>query len=149
MDKLRLEGRSPFNRPPGGWQTDWAWPPVWRWTSRRVLAEEHPWRAERGKPGGWMSDLPALEGGVEEPPVGPERRAVVYRSLRKAAEDAKNEAGAGDFYYGEMEARRHAPSTSLPERILLTVYWLVSGYGQRASRGLSVLAAPLVSCSCC
>ncbi|WHT21890.1 pentapeptide repeat-containing protein [Crossiella sp. CA-258035] len=120
LDKLRLEGRSPFNRPPG-WQTGLAWPPVWRWTSRRVLAEEHPWRARRRKSGGWTKALPDLDG-VEGPPVGPERLAVVYRSLRKAFEDGKNEAGAGDFYYGEMEARRHAPSTGRAERALLTAY---------------------------
>ncbi|MCO1575132.1 pentapeptide repeat-containing protein [Crossiella sp. SN42] len=147
LDKLRLEGRSPFNRPPR-WQTGRAWPPVWRWTSRRVLAEEHPWRAGRCKSSGWANTLPSFGDAVpsstaERPPVGPERLAVVYRSLRKAFEDAKNEAGAGDFYYGEMEARRHAPSTSLPERILLTMYWLISGYGQRASRALAILAATI------
>ncbi|MCO1575499.1 pentapeptide repeat-containing protein [Crossiella sp. SN42] len=147
LDKLRLEGRSPFNEPPGGWQIGLAWPPVWRWTSRRVLAEEHPWRAGRRKSGGWTKNLPDSHGVVfdvaERPPVGPERLVVVYRSLRKALEDAKNEAGAGDFYYGEMEARRHAPSTGFLERVLLTVYWLVSGYGQRASRALAVLAATI------
>jgi hypothetical protein len=41
LDKLRLEGRGPLNRPPG-WRLGRAWPPVWRWTSRRVLAEEAP-----------------------------------------------------------------------------------------------------------
>jgi hypothetical protein len=71
--------------------------------------------------------------------VNPERLAVLYRSLRKAFEDAKNEAGAGDFYYGEMEARRHAPSSGRLERAVLTVYWMISGYGQRASRALGGL----------
>lgn len=32
--------------------------------------------------------------------------ATVYRALRKSFEDSKNEAGAGDFYCGEMECRR-------------------------------------------
>lgn len=144
LDKLRLEGRGPFNRPPW-WQTGWAWPPVWRWTARRVLAEEHPWRARRTKSAGWATALPDLHGSVQAPPVSPERLAVLYRSLRKALEDGKNEPGAGDFYYGEMEARRHAPSTSRAERALLTVYWLVSGYGQRASRALAVLAATVTA----
>ncbi|MEV4049564.1 pentapeptide repeat-containing protein [Amycolatopsis sp. NPDC049688] len=138
LDELSLEGRSPFNRPPN-WQAGWAWPPVWRWTTRRVLAEEHPWRAGRRKSGGWSKELPDLDGAAQVPPVGPERLAVLYRSLRKAFEDAKNEAGAGDFYYGEMEARRHAPSTSRAERALLTAYWLISGYGQRATRALAAL----------
>jgi DNA invertase Pin-like site-specific DNA recombinase len=35
----------------------------------------------------------------------------IYRALRKAQEDKKNEPGAADFYYGEMEMRRH-PSAS-------------------------------------
>jgi hypothetical protein len=34
--------------------------------------------------------------------------AGLYRALRKAREDAKDEPGAVDFYYGEMEMRRYA-----------------------------------------
>jgi hypothetical protein len=37
--------------------------------------------------------------------LGPDRLAVLYRALRKAQEDNKNEPGAADFYYGEMEMR--------------------------------------------
>jgi hypothetical protein len=70
----------------------------------------------------------------------PERVAALYRSLRKSFEDSKNEAGAGDFYYGEMEARRRSKESSLAERAILSVYWLFSGYGQRASRALAALA---------
>ena len=33
--------------------------------------------------------------------------AGLYRALRKGREDAKDEPGAADFYYGEMEMRRH------------------------------------------
>lgn len=140
LDKLRLEGRSPFNRPPRGWRAGWAWLPIWRWSPRRVLAEEHPWRARRRKSGGWATDVPRSDlVAAAAPWVGPERLAVLYRSLRKAFEDAKNEAGAGDFYYGEMEARRHARTTGRGERALLTVYWMISGYGQRAGRTLAAL----------
>ena len=139
LDKLRLEGRGPFNRPPG-WRVGWAWPPVWRWSSRRVLAEEHPWRAGRRKSGGWTKDLPDLHGVADVPPVGPERLAVLYRSLRKAFEDGKNEPGAGDFYYGEMEARRRSAASPRRERALLAAYWMISGYGQRAGRALAALA---------
>ncbi|MFZ1177322.1 MAG: hypothetical protein WAO15_13855, partial [Mycobacterium sp.] len=32
----------------------------------------------------------------------------IYRDLRKGLEEAKNEPGAADFYYGEMEMRRLA-----------------------------------------
>jgi hypothetical protein len=42
-------------------------------------------------------------------PIGPDCIAVLYRDLRKAHEDCKDEPGASDFYYGEMEMRRHDP----------------------------------------
>jgi uncharacterized protein YjbI with pentapeptide repeats len=66
--------------------------------------------------------------------------AALYRSLRKSFEDSKNEAGAGDFYYGEMECRRRSWETPRAERVILWFYWLLSGYGQRASRALIALA---------
>ncbi|MBP2330604.1 uncharacterized protein YjbI with pentapeptide repeats [Kibdelosporangium banguiense] len=142
LDKLRIEGRSPFHRPPSGWRAGWTWLPVWRWTSRQVLAEEHAWRRQgrTSKAAGWQQ-LGSGDAAVE---VGAERLAVLYRSLRKALEDGKDEAGAGDFYYGEMEARRHAGP--LRDRVVLSAYWLVSGYGQRALRavvGLAVLVIVL------
>ncbi len=89
---------------------------------RQVLAEELAWRADRSAP------------------VGPRRIADLYRQLRKAQEDSKNEPGAADFYYGEMEMRRHSPATPWSERFILYLYWLVSGYGLRALRALATLA---------
>ncbi|MGK3206141.1 hypothetical protein [Amycolatopsis sp. MEPSY49] len=68
-----------------------------------------------------------------------ERVAGLYRSLRKALEDSKNEAGAGDFYYGEMEARRRHFGAPWAERMVLWAYWLLSGYGQRAGRAVTAL----------
>ena len=59
--------------------------------------------------------------------------------IRKAQEDNKNEPGAADFYYGEMEMRRAAQSTSLSERFVLWLYWLFVGYGLRAMRPLVTL----------
>ncbi|UMP00492.1 pentapeptide repeat-containing protein [Amycolatopsis sp. EV170708-02-1] len=89
---------------------------------RQVLAEERAWRRDRNAP------------------VGPRRIADLYRQLRKAQEDSKNEPGAADFYYGEMEMRRHSPATPWSERVILHLYWLVSGYGLRALRALATLA---------
>jgi len=68
-------------------------------------------------------------------PLEPDRLAVLYRALRKAQEDSKNEPGAADFYYGEMEMRRHDPHTPWAEQVILWLYWLVSGYGLRRLRG--------------
>ncbi|MEV8061394.1 hypothetical protein AB0P37_34335 [Streptomyces antimycoticus] len=65
--------------------------------------------------------------------------APVYRQLRKAFEDGKHEPGAADFYYGEMEMRRHADDIPRSERSLLAVYWALSGYGLRASRAFGWL----------
>ncbi|WP_410653082.1 pentapeptide repeat-containing protein [Amycolatopsis sp. cmx-4-54] len=90
---------------------------------RQVLAEELAWRADRNVP------------------VGPRRVADLYRQLRKAQEDSKNEPGAADFYYGEMEMRRHSRATPWSERVILHLYWLVSGYGLRALATLAVLIA--------
>jgi hypothetical protein len=74
----------------------------------------------------------------------PEDVAALYRQLRKAFEDGKNEPGAADFYYGECEMRRHDTSgTSKGERRLLWAYWLLSGYGLRASRATSWLLAAM------
>ncbi|KAA2254823.1 pentapeptide repeat-containing protein [Solihabitans fulvus] len=133
LEKLRIEGRSPFAQPPPGL----------RWTNRQVIFDEHLWRARRDEDSGWQAGHPfgdAFGPGWRVAAVGPERLAALYRGLRKSMEDNKNEAGSGDFYYGEMEARRHATVTPRGERVILRAYWLFSGYGQRASRALIALA---------
>lgn len=66
--------------------------------------------------------------------------AALYRQMRKGLEDAKDEPGAADFYYGEMEMRRHdVGGTSRWVRRLLWLYWAVSGYGLRPSRAIASL----------
>ncbi|MGW7055596.1 pentapeptide repeat-containing protein [Streptomyces sp. NPDC054888] len=137
LDQLRLEGACTFDTAPPAvhW---WRWPPV-RFTERRVLAEEHHWRA--GRPGavrGW--NVAVLGSGR----AGPLQLAPVYRALRKAFEDGKHEPGAADFYYGEMEMRRHADDIPRSERGLLTAYWALSGYGLRASRALAWLGSAML-----
>ncbi|GAA2390236.1 hypothetical protein GCM10010420_12440 [Streptomyces glaucosporus] len=69
----------------------------------------------------------------------------MYRALRKALEDGKDEPGAANFYYGEIEMRRHDPGTPHAERALLSLYWAVSGYGLRASRALGWLAGAMLA----
>jgi hypothetical protein len=68
--------------------------------------------------------------------------AALYRQLRKGREDSKDEPGAADFYYGEMEMRRLGERTerSFGEKIVLSSYWLTSGYGLRAGRAIGALA---------
>ncbi|MEV7660041.1 pentapeptide repeat-containing protein [Streptomyces anulatus] len=137
LDQLRLEGACTFDTTPSlaGWAR---WPPV-RFTRRRALAEEHHWRANRpGAVQGW--NVAVLGTGR----AGPLQLAPVYRALRKAFEDGKHEPGAADFYYGEMEMRRHADDIPRAERWLLTAYWGLSGYGLRASRALAWLGAAMI-----
>ncbi|GAB2813158.1 hypothetical protein GCM10022221_08570 [Actinocorallia aurea] len=131
LDQLRLEGRCVLPSSPSGLRRNGRLPT--RWTRRRTLAEEHRWRATRRSGDGWTS---APEGAdVPDPAV----LAPVYRRLRKSLEDGKNEPGAADFYYGEMEMRRHDRGTPGGERTLLTLYWALSGYGLRAARALGWL----------
>ncbi len=91
---------------------------AWRWLPRPPQC----------RPPGWVSDVL---------PVGAEQIAGTYRALRKAREDSKDEPGAADFYYGEMEMRRHARTTPRSERLIILAYWLVAGYGLRAWRALA------------
>ncbi|MFD4986436.1 pentapeptide repeat-containing protein [Streptomyces sp. NPDC058374] len=136
LDQLRLEGNCTFAQVPSGirWRR---WRPI-RFTPRRTLAEENHWRA--GQPAavrGWNTEVCYAD-------IGPLQLAPVYRALRKSFEDGKHEPGAADFYYGEMEMRRHAEDIPWGERSLLRAYWLLSGYGLRASRSLGWLAAAMI-----
>ncbi|MDX3539636.1 pentapeptide repeat-containing protein [Streptomyces sp. MB09-01] len=138
LDQVRLEGACSFATVPSGrhWR---GWLPL-RFTQRRALAEEHHWRARQpAAVPGW--NRAASDAGR----VGPLQLAPVYRALRKAFEDGKHEPGAADFYYGEMEMRRHAGDIPRSERSLLTAYWALSGYGLRASRALSWLAVCMLA----
>ena len=177
LDKLRLEADVVFGFSPArvgwerrqviaeesAWRADLAtertrrtdrpgrWPAPW-WLE--VIAEESVWRAGKtagkARPGQWRapwwpdwadSDTPAV--------LTPGAIGGLYRALRKGREDAKDEPGAADFYYGEMEMRRHThvqadaddgDSRGRVDRGVLTAYWLVSGYGLRAWRALAWLA---------
>lgn len=121
---------------------------------RQVIAEERTWRAQHSSR--WTAPLwPDWTGAAPEV-LEPGQIAGLYRALQKGREDNHDEPGAADFYYGEMEMRRHARSSPASgnassfaggasrgraERSILTVYWLVSGYGLRAWRALACLAA--------
>ncbi|MET7300439.1 pentapeptide repeat-containing protein [Embleya sp. NPDC005575] len=149
LDQLRLEGRTIFRNTPAGIHRQGVLP--LRWTRRRVLAEEHHWRAAQTPhvhPTA-LTDRDWTPGPHHPDPAltpGPDDLAPVYRALRKAFEDGKNEPGAADFYYAEMEMRRHdRHDTTRAERGLLTAYWALSGYGLRASRALTWLGLAMTT----
>jgi uncharacterized protein YjbI with pentapeptide repeats len=157
LDKVRIQGDRAFADSPGPWRlrVGRKCVPVWqRFARRQTLAEEHLWRrmepssANEGallvRPG-WhppRTAMPSWVGKDTGEPVHrltPRRLATQYRALRKAEEDTKNEPGAADFYYGEMEMRRHSDQTPWSERVVLWLYWLVAGYGLRGLRALGWL----------
>ncbi|WP_055530605.1 pentapeptide repeat-containing protein [Streptomyces graminilatus] len=131
LDQLQLRGRTWFAQPPTGWRFSRR-RGLYRWTGRRTLAEEQYWRRLNWPE--WQSPVPPSA--VQNQP-GTEDVSALYRQLRKGLEDAKDEPGAADFYYGEMEMRRH--DTSGWVRGLLWLYWAVSGYGLRPSRAIASL----------
>ncbi|MFF4979549.1 hypothetical protein ACFY3O_05695 [Streptomyces sp. NPDC001046] len=138
LDQLRLEGQWRFNNPPDG--RIGATP--FSWTKRKVIEEERQWRAHSSHPRflrhGWGDPPDSTQ---DEP--GLATLMSTYRQLRKGREDAKDEPGANDFYYGEMEMRRHSQPWGKAERWLLQAYWLLSGYGLRASRAFGCLVASM------
>jgi uncharacterized protein YjbI with pentapeptide repeats len=147
LDQLQLEADVSFALAPS---------PLGRlsWEGRQVIAEERDWRADRSRRWGWGASW--WPGWLDSRPRVRDAGQIagLYRALRKGREDIKDEPGAADFYYGEMEMRRHARPTQSGaagalassesrgqvERAILTAYWLVSGYGLRAWRALACLA---------
>ncbi|MEU4616658.1 pentapeptide repeat-containing protein [Streptomyces umbrinus] len=145
LDQIRLEGRTIFAKVPEGIHRRFCiWPT--HWSQRRTVAEEHHWRAQAKEqdpnPDGASPRLwrTGPDHGDAARTPDPDDITAVYRQLRKAFEDGKNEPGAADFYYGESEMRRHDRATTSPsERLLLHSYWLLSGYGLRAFRAFGWL----------
>lgn len=152
LDGLHLV-RPWFAEPPAGIRRiSWR---VVRLTRRQAIAEEHHWRAHHGHGADWYvgpAIAPSWLRDTRDPPTA-EQVAVIYRMLRKSREDSRDAPGAADFYYGEMELRRHYSGEAgvatagrrMPrvERWILDLYWLVSGYGLRASRAFVALAVTL------
>lgn len=138
LDKLRIDAScqlasTPARRPRR--------PP--RFVRRRVIVEERDWRRCFAR---WDGAI----GPDRFAPRSAAEIAGIYRDLRKGLEDIKDEPGAADFYYGEMEMRRlaHREVGTNPPRTevcLLYAYWLVSGYGLRAWRAFSAIAVLILA----
>jgi uncharacterized protein YjbI with pentapeptide repeats len=159
MDELFFDGWCVFARDPRGVRQVLAEEAYWRATRqsrRRKRQTAHrptavPIEAEAERTEEYSQKTSQLHWWIRQtvprwtlaPPgtevVSPARLQVMYRQLRKAVEDAKNEPGAADFYYGEMEMRRHTRSSPWAERAIIWLYWLISGYGLRALRSLAAL----------
>jgi hypothetical protein len=135
LDALRFTPRTAFARSPSGIHGRRGLIPITYVSRRRVLHEEKLWRAKH-RAAGW--ERLESEQTSEAPDAG--EIAEYYRSLRRAREGARDEPGAADFYYGEMEMRRLNSSATWSERVILFLYWALSGYGLRASRALGALA---------
>ncbi|WP_250290243.1 pentapeptide repeat-containing protein [Streptomyces atroolivaceus] len=133
LDQLRVDGWCTFAVPPTATRRPWS--------PRKVLAEEHHWRARAGRTPGRRRGWTKAPDGT--PGLRPAAIAALYRQLRKSLEDGRNEPDAADFYYGEMEMRRHDTSRTMSERALVTSYWALSGYGSRAARALIWLLAAM------
>ena len=125
-----------------------------RYIDRETIAEEHRCRGTGWDDGGtrapdWLDDRDGNE------TLQFAQIAALYRALRKSREEDKDEAGAADLYYGEMEMRRHHAGTvvhhgrvrALSDLVVLTLYWAGSGYGLRASRSLATLALTIAIAS--
>jgi len=126
-----------------------------------MIAEEYDWRCRDEKSNGvkrtlwryfspqWnQHDCERLDrrDSDHDAVLEPEQLAALYRALRKASEDGNDQAGAGDLYYGEMEMRRRIPIPRKRGRIrghcdwgVISAYWLLAGYGLRASRAFGAL----------
>jgi len=133
LDRLRLETTRAFYQ---SWHIG---------ASRLLLAEECEWRESHYSNSRWKrvakpDDFSVGDGLV----IQPREISSLYRGLRKGREDSKDEPGAADFYYGEMEMRRLDRSTPWAERVILWLYWLVSGYGLRGLRALAWLVTVVV-----
>ncbi len=159
LDALNVQASALFSRAPSRWRRPcrWLvaltalggrlWHPVWvrrpgGRMRRQVISDEWLWRRGRHAYAEWWHS------GTERPGTSAADISLLYRSLRKGREDTKDEPGAADFYYGEMEMRRLASRPISFERLLLASYRLVSGYGVRASRSLAVLLVLIAAGAC-
>ena len=71
----------------------------------------------------------------------------LYRDLKKNYQEQGDYERAGHSHYGEKEMRRKNPDTGPMLRFFLSVYWLISGYGERYLLPVFCAAVLLVFCT--
>ena len=140
VDQMRVDRTVQFRRPP-------------RLLSRRKCTyDEVAWRSRNGRMRRfWLPPNSTLRKGTgiserhlhEIPDIGAAAVAGIYGALRSGLEHVGNGGEAGDFYYGEMEMRRLDRGGSWTDRLILTLYWITSGYGLKAWRALFCLAGTI------
>jgi hypothetical protein len=106
-------------------------------TERRVVAEEYCWRQSRGDAGWPSREMSLPDWASSEAVLLPAQISRIYRRLRLACE--RSGEPAEDFYYGEMEMRRHDESG--PGRAAIVFSWLTDGYGLKPFRAIYSLVA--------
>lgn len=143
---------------------EWLHPRSSRCIDREMIAEERDWRCREQRRRcarrracrwltiHWSDPDPDRQRRTETREVlDPGQLAGLYRALRKAREDSKDQAGAADLYYGEMETRRRTPIPkkrgrlrACADKFVIYGYWLLAGYGLRASRAVTALAVMIL-----
>ncbi len=132
--------------------------PSWYYARRHCIADEFAWRLNGGgfRPSAWS--LPGcrpagnkqtgdrVPNTVDLPALRASQVACVYRELRRSFEAKSDEPSAADFYYGEMEMRRYNREAGLAERLIVWMYWLISGYGLRSLRAFVCLTVLMIIC---
>ncbi len=112
------------------------------------------------KPPTWLGDgkLPTWLGGkgtvcvydelcYEDPEKPWGRLERLYRELKQNYEDRRDYGRAGDFHFREKQIRKCNPNTSPGHKLLLWLYWGVSGYGERIWPAVAWLVAIVFGCA--
>jgi hypothetical protein len=84
---------------------------------------------------------------VQDRPVSYKQVEAVYRQIRSGLEASRATSDAADFYYGELEMRRLGARRVSAERLLLTPYKWLGGFGVRALPPLLSYLATVVGTS--
>lgn len=111
---------------------------------RQIELTDVLWPKKRGAT--CVYDDPSFRNRVDEsPPWG--RLERLYRELKQNFEDRKDYGRAGDFHYREKQARLKNPLTPRTHKVLLWLYSISSGYGERVWRPAVGLILTVVGCA--